>query len=57
MENQVLEMLKHMNERMEQGFSKVNEKLDGIDGRLNQVELRLGEIDEKLDGIGGNLKK
>ncbi|MBU0941630.1 MAG: hypothetical protein KKD36_09385 [Bacteroidetes bacterium] len=57
MENQVLEMLKQMNERMEQGFSEVNEKLDGIDGRLNQVELRLGEIDEKLDGIGGQFEE
>jgi chromosome segregation ATPase len=56
-ENQVMEMLKQMNERMEQGFSKVNEKLDGIDGRLNQVELRLGEIDEKLDGIGGQFEE
>ena len=56
-ENQVMEMLKQMNERMEQGFSEVNEKLDGIDGRLIQVELRLGEIDEKLDGIGGQFEE
>ena len=56
-ENQVMEMLKQLTERMEQGFSWVNERLDGIDERLNQVELRLGGIDEKLDVIGGNLKK
>ena len=64
MENQVLEMLKHMNDRMEQmnermdqGFSKVNQRLDGIAERLNQVELRLGGIDEKLDGIGGQFEE
>lgn len=35
-ENQVTEMLKQMNECMEQGFSKVNEKLDGIGGNLKK---------------------
>jgi len=57
MENQILEMLKQMNDRIEQGFSSVNERFDGIDERLNQVEVRLGKIDEKLDGIGGQFEE
>lgn len=57
MENQTLEMLKQMNDRIEQGFSKVHARFDRIDERLNQIELRLGGIDEKLDGIGGQFEE
>lgn len=48
MENQVLEMLIQINERMEQGFAMVNEKFDKIDERLNQIEFHLGGIEEKI---------
>lgn len=57
MENQILEMLKQMNDRIEQGFTSVNERFDRIDERLNQVELRLGGIEAKLDGIGGQFEE
>ena len=59
LEDQFVEILKQMNalyECMDQGFLRINEKLDGIDKKLNHAKKHLGDINEKLDGIVGHSK-
>ncbi|GAE33034.1 hypothetical protein [Halalkalibacter akibai] len=57
MENEILLLLKQMNEKMDKRFERIEQRLDRIEVRLDQVESRLDGVESRLDRVESRLDR
>ncbi|WP_332695419.1 hypothetical protein [Halalkalibacter lacteus] len=57
MENEILILLKNMNEKMDKQYEQIEARFDKVELRLDKIESRLDKIESRLDKVELRLDK
>jgi chromosome segregation ATPase len=57
MEQEILTLLKQMDEKIDNRFEQIDKRLDNVDQRMDKIETRLDNVETRLDRIDSRLNQ